>query len=85
MQEKGAAAIAEVQAALAGLGQALAVDGYLLEVARLRDGVLTVRVVATEGACEECLPPKETLAGLIEVSLPDSLVVETVELAYPRE
>jgi hypothetical protein len=52
---------------------------------RLKEGVLEVRIEATNGACEECLIPKEMLQGMIQVSLPSSLGVKSVSLTYPND
>jgi hypothetical protein len=72
-----------VQEELAGITQALDADGYLLEVVDESE-TLSLRIVAREGACEECLVPPEIMAPTISAALGGRYGPEKIRLEYPR-
>jgi hypothetical protein len=60
-------------------------DGYDVELASCEGGVLSLKVVAGPDACEDCLVPKEMLAGLIQAKLPSESSFSRVDLIYPAD
>lgn len=74
---------AAVDEALDGIRASLAVDGYQLEVDRAEAERLSVRVIAVDGACEECLAPAEVLKMIISGGLDGAYRVDQIELALP--
>ena len=70
--------------ALGPLAQALAADGYELNVEVTQDQAVRLDVRATENACEECLVPKELFASMAEKRLSDASGESwKVEVVYP--
>ena len=85
MSAPAAPALAALRASLQPLCDSFAADGYRMTVAEFAGGCLTIVIEAGEGACEECLVPKEIMSGIVEHSLPPDAGVERIELFYPRE
>jgi hypothetical protein len=48
-------------------------------------GHAEVEVVASPGACEDCLVPKGILAMVLSDNLPDGISLETTDLTYPSD
>jgi hypothetical protein len=71
-----------IEIALRPVTDSLRVDGYDLEIVDDRD-VVTLRVVATEAACADCLVPKSILRDIIDGMLGDRQV--QYELLYPQD
>jgi hypothetical protein len=73
--------------ALSSLKTMLEADGYGLELSEDGSAALVARIVASPGACEDCLVPKEmmrryfqdALTPVCEFGLPD------IRLVYPGE
>jgi len=72
----------EVTEALAGITDALRVDGYALEVAEVSD-TLSLRILALEGACEDCLVPAGVMAQTISGALRGAYPADRIQVAYP--
>lgn len=60
-------------------------DGYRMTVASFEEGRLTIIIEAGEGACEECLVPKEIMSGIVQNTLPTNAGVSLIDLVYPRD
>lgn len=73
------------QQALQDLSKGLDADGYELVVLEANDDVVEVAVRALDGACEDCLVPKELMAPMIQSTLPPPLAAGRVVLHYPNE
>lgn len=71
-----------ILAQLSGVRETLQADGYDLQVDGLEGGQLTLTIVALDGACEECLVPKEIMQRVIANNLDDPSVA-SIELRYP--
>ena len=72
--------------ALSPLSQALAADGYELQVELLDTNAVRLDIKATESACEECLVPKELFAQMAGKRLQDASGAQwNVEVVYPAE
>jgi len=72
--------------ALGPLSQALAADGYELDIELLQENNVRLDVRATENACEECLVPKELFVSMAEKRLSDASGEPwQVEVVYPVE
>jgi hypothetical protein len=78
-------ALTGLREALQPLCQSFATDGYRMTVASLEHGTLTIVIEAREGACEECLVPKEVMGGIVQNTLPADCGVKAIELIYPRD
>ena len=73
----------EITGALADFAGALRADGYLLEVFEASD-TLSLRIVALDGACEECLVPPAIMAPTISAALDGRYPPEQIRLTYPE-
>lgn len=62
--------------------QALAADGYDLQVKAIGQGRLSLAVIATDGACVDCLVPKPVMAQIIQTAVGADL---EIELQYPED
>ena len=74
-----------VRELLAPLTAALEADGYGLEV-EVRPDLISLRVTAGPGACDDCLVPREMMAQMFRSRLPPGatgLDHDNVELTYP--
>ena len=72
--------------ALEPIASTMTNDGYALTVLEAPEGALDVRIVALEGACEDCLVPKSVMVPMIESLLADSGVSAShITVAYPVE
>jgi len=60
----------------------LAADGYAMRIERTDAGA-HVAVTADDGVCDDCLVPKNVLAGILAPAL--SLDPDLIELVYPGE
>jgi Fe-S cluster biogenesis protein NfuA len=60
---------ASIEQALQTLRDVLAGDGYRLEWAKETASALVVRVVAGDGACEECLVPEAVMQAILTDAL----------------
>jgi Fe-S cluster biogenesis protein NfuA len=78
--ERAASAVA---AGLDPIVRALRADGYDLEVERIENERLCVRIVAGEGACEDCLSPAVVLRELISAALDGLYGPEDIDFAQP--
>jgi Fe-S cluster biogenesis protein NfuA len=77
----------DVERALQKMRTMLAADGYELDV-RVDGGRLDLRVVATGGACEDCLVPKPVLRDIAVQMLDKEGIggeASDVELTYPAD
>jgi hypothetical protein len=72
----------DITAALAGITDALRVDGYALEVEDVTD-TLSLRIRALEDACEDCLVPEGVMAQTISGALKGSYRPDQIRVAYP--
>jgi Fe-S cluster biogenesis protein NfuA len=72
----------QVTEALEGISEALRLDGYDLQVTGVAD-TLDVRIVALDGACEDCLVPAGAMAQTISGALRGSFRPEQITIAYP--
>lgn len=81
----GGQELARLRDALKPLCESFVADGYTMILAGLDQGRLKVVIEAGEGACEECLVPKEILSGIVLNSLPPESGVAAIELIYPRD
>jgi hypothetical protein len=68
-------------AALGGLSDALAADGYLLSLSVQDADKVRVAVEAGPDACADCLVPKGVFEGILRSKLPTE--VGAIELVYP--
>jgi Fe-S cluster biogenesis protein NfuA len=76
---------AAVDEALAGIRTGLHADGYDIEVTEASTDRLALRIVALEGACEDCLSPPNVMAMIISGSLDGAYAPEELKIAYPAE
>ena len=60
----------------------LAADGYAMDIERIGDGARVV-VTAGDGVCDDCLVPKNVMAGILAPVL--GVDREGIELVYPVE
>jgi hypothetical protein len=77
----------QVRAALEGMRKMLDADGYELE-AKVVEGRVLLKVVATPRACEECLVPKGLFASMAADMLQRSKIAvdsTDVALTYPTD
>ena len=77
----------KVTSALRPISEALAADGYRLEVSQSGE-VTVLRISATPDACEDCLVPKEMMLRMMTMRLHDAGVTSSkseVILYYPNE
>ena len=72
----------EVTEALAGFAGALRADGYALEVEDASD-TLSLRIVALDDACEDCLVPPAIMVPMISTALEGRYPPEQIRLTYP--
>ncbi len=77
--------MASIDEELVGVRDTLQADGYELRVDRLEGDLLRLSVIAGEGACEECLVPKDILAMMVQQSLLSRPEVRRIELRYPDD
>ncbi len=77
----------DARAALEALETMLEPDGYGVVVQEwpAGPGHARIEVVALEGACEDCLVPKELLAAIVAERLPAGVQLEAADLVYPGE
>lgn len=69
--------------ALADIQQSLAVDGYRLDIERATARGLSVRIVALQGACEECLAPQTVLKMIISAGVDGAYAPGEIDLCLP--
>jgi Fe-S cluster biogenesis protein NfuA len=69
--------------ALAEIQQSLAVDGYRLDIELATASGLSVRVVALQGACEECLAPRDVLKMIISAGVDGAYSPAEIDLSLP--
>jgi hypothetical protein len=72
----------DVEGALAGIRDALRLDGYELEITGVAD-MLSLRIVATEDACEDCLVPQAVMARTFSAALAGRYPPERIAIDYP--
>ncbi len=77
--------MASIEEALAPIRQSLRADGYELRIEEARAGVLRLSVFPLEGACAECLIPKELMEAMIQRLVPVGGDVREIDLRYPDE
>jgi hypothetical protein len=71
--------------ALKPITTALGSDGYELAINE-RDACLELRIVATAGACEECLVPKEVMRMMVDRALQSAALGQLeIKLTYPTD
>lgn len=73
----------EVREALDPIAGGLRHDGYELEVLEATDR-LSLRIVALEDACEDCLVPEDAMV-LTLCNIVDGYAPEQVSITYPRD
>jgi hypothetical protein len=61
-----------IEAALRGLRDTLAADGYLLEWSIEEQNRIAIRVVPGSDACAECLVPPELMRGIVSGELSET-------------
>lgn len=69
--------------ALDAIRQGLAVDHYRLSVEDVTSDRLKVRIVALEGACEECLAPPLVLKMIVSGEINRAYEPEEIDVDYP--
>jgi predicted TIM-barrel fold metal-dependent hydrolase len=74
-----------VREALAPLVRTLAADGYRLEVVALAGDRARLDVRAGEGACEDCLVPKDVFIGIAFDRLVRAGLELALEVSYPAD
>jgi Fe-S cluster biogenesis protein NfuA len=60
-------------------------DGYDVRLDEFANNELKLTIVARDGACEECLVPKNLMANIIAASLPAELGGPSILLTYPDD
>ncbi|MDE3100646.1 MAG: hypothetical protein KGJ98_00260 [Chloroflexota bacterium] len=73
----------DVEKAIEPFAEALRSDGYEIGVTNASPEVVELKIVALEGACEDCLVPEHVMAPMIAETLPASLKGATVRIEYP--
>lgn len=73
----------EISETLADFAGALRADGYALEIGEISD-TLSLRIVALDDACEECLVPPAIMAPMISAALDGRYSPEQIRLTYPE-
>jgi Fe-S cluster biogenesis protein NfuA len=77
----------DVSASLDPLRVGLNADGYDLELTGI-DEKVRLRVVALEGACEECLVPSEVMTRILATKLQSAqpaMQPEDIVITYPTD
>ena len=69
-------------ASLEPLRSSLGADGYRME-AREEGGRISVRISASDGACADCLVPKNIMRGILGQVL--GVAEDVIDLTYPEE
>lgn len=70
-----------VDEALASFREMMATDGYVLTWTEAGDDKVTVKIAATEGACEDCLVPLPVMTNIMAKALePTPYALDHVEL-----
>ena len=64
------------------LADALAADGYRMDIAEDGDRV-HITIIATPDACADCLVPKDLMRGMLEQQL--GVPAARIDLTYPRD
>jgi Fe-S cluster biogenesis protein NfuA len=75
----------EVSENLAGLISAMRVDSYDVEIVEVDPGGVALRIVALDGACEDCLSPPRVMAGLVSGALSGRYTPDQIQISYPTE
>ena len=73
---------ATVEQALADLRVSFESDGYGLIVRNVQSGAVHVEIIATAGACAECLVPVDVTREMIAAAL--DISADGVEVQYPN-
>lgn len=77
----------DLERSLSTLSDALAADGYRLE-SRLESNILSLRIVATDNACSDCLVPKYVMKTLVQSALRKEGITTSdvvINLTYPGD
>lgn len=77
----------EASDTLSGLRQGLNADGYDLEVSTIDDKV-RLRIVALDGACEDCLSPPSVMTRIFAAALQEresSITPDDIVIQYPAD
>ena len=75
-----------VEERLSPLRDTLVVDGYDLVVEEVEDGRVSVRVIATADACDDCLVPKMTMVALFRQAILDGADEDLeIDVRYPAD
>jgi hypothetical protein len=82
MMEDGSDRRAQVEDELGPIRDALSADGYRLEVTGAGE-LLSLRVVALEDACEECLVPPPVMAQMVSATLSGAYGKDDIAIEYP--
>ncbi|MDH3193918.1 MAG: NifU family protein [Acidimicrobiia bacterium] len=77
--------IGAVDEALGGIRVGLQADGYDIEVIDAAQDRLGLRIVALEGACEDCLSPPSVMAMVVSGSLDGAYAPDELDITYPAE
>lgn len=76
----------DIDAALEPMRQQLNADGYGLRTQITPNQVLEVEVVAEEGACEECLIPKDLFGTMLGDQLGEAgATFADIRVSYPTD
>jgi Fe-S cluster biogenesis protein NfuA len=74
-----------VDEALGVIRTGLKADGYDIEVTEATNTGLKVRIVALEGACEDCLSPPSVMSMVLSGSLNGAYSPDELEISYPAD
>jgi hypothetical protein len=69
--------------AVAPLLTMLSADGYDLRLTAAEDQTLCMEVIATDGACADCLVPKDLFASMATDYLERSGITTALQVRYP--
>lgn len=75
----------EVSESLAGVISAMRADSYEVKIIDVDPDGLGLRIVALDGACDDCLSPPAIMAGLVSGALAGRYTPEQIKIAYPSE
>jgi Fe-S cluster biogenesis protein NfuA len=75
----------EVSENLAGVISAMRADSYDFEIVEVDPDGLTLRIIALNGACDDCLAPPAVMAGVVSGALSGRYTPEQIQIAYPSE
>lgn len=74
---------ADMDPKLDPLREVLSADGYDLQVSKVSDNKLVMRVLALDNACEECLVPEAVMLQIVRDALGSEFESLELEILYP--